>query len=378
MLTDKTLSLTQLVMVAVSMTAAFVMSFAATPVIKTFARKIGAMDVPRDDRRMHDHPIPRLGGLAIFLGFLLSVLLFAQITKQVRGILLGSVVIVIIGVMDDTFTLKPWMKLLGQIAAAVIAIMHGIEINVLTNPIQLFSEGYLVLNWLSLPITLIWIVAITNAVNLIDGLDGLSVGVSAIASVTMLVISLLVSESNVAIILAALVGACVGFIPYNINPAKIFAGDTGALLLGYILSTMSIIGLFKTYAIISFAVPFIVLGLPIFDTAWAFFRRIAKGQKPWMPDRQHLHHRLMNLGLSQKQAVAILYCVSIVLGLSAVVLATSGAVKALIFALCFIVAAAGGVLIMRSSLKNHNHTAKDNGECNVSDAGLNREDKEKP
>lgn len=342
-----------LVMVLISIVAAFIMSFAATPVVKSFAQKVGAMDVPKDDRRMHDHPIPRLGGLAVFLGFLLSVLLFVDITRQVRGILLGSVIIVIIGVIDDIVSVKYWVKLLFQIAAAVVAILHGVVIDVLSNP-NLFSENlFLTLGWISIPITIIWIVGITNSVNLIDGLDGLSVGVSAIASLTMLVISLLVSESNVAVILAALVGACLGFIPYNLNPAKIFVGDTGALLLGYVLATVSIMGMFKVYALISFAVPFIVLALPIFDTVFAFFRRILKGQNPMKPDRGHLHHRLIDMGLSQKQAVAILYCVTAVLGLVAVVLTTSGAVKAIIVILAFAIAATVGVFIMRSTHKSH-------------------------
>lgn len=344
-----------LVVVLISIVAAFVMSFAATPVVKSFAQRVGAMDVPKDDRRMHDHPIPRLGGLAVFLGFILSVLLFVDITKSVRGILLGSVIIVIIGVIDDIVSVKYWVKLLFQIAAAVVAILHGVVIDVLSNP-NLFSENlFLTLGWFSIPITIIWIVGITNSVNLIDGLDGLSVGVSTIASLTMLVIALLVSESNVAVMLAALVGACLGFIPYNLNPAKIFVGDTGALLLGYLLATVSIMGMFKVYALISFAVPFIVLALPIFDTVFAFLRRILKGQNPMKPDRGHLHHRLIDMGLSQKQAVAILYCVSMVLGLSAVVLTTSGAVKALILVLAFAVAAVVGVFIMRGTHKHHEH-----------------------
>ena len=173
--------------------------------------------------------------------------------------------------------------------------------------------------------TVLWIVAITNAVNLIDGLDGLANGVSAISATTMLVIALLVGEAvQVAMVMAALVGACVGFMPYNMNPAKMFMGDTGATFLGYILATMSIQGLFKFYAIISFAVPFLILGLPIFDTAFAFIRRIAHGQSPMHADRSHIHHRLIDMGLNQKQAVATLYVISAILGLSAVVLTTSG------------------------------------------------------
>ena len=323
-----------LVQVLASLVAALVMSFAATPLVKIFAQKVGAMDVPKDGRRMHDHPIPRLGGLAMFLGFRLSTLLFAEIDLQIRGMLLGCVVVVTAGVIDDIAPLKWWVKLLLQLAAAGIAVGHGIRIEVFTNP-NLLGEGWLILGWLSIPITVLWIVLVTNSVNLIDGLDGLAVGVSGIGSVTMLVIALLVSEGNVAIILAALTGACVGFMPYNMNPAKIFAGDTGALLLGYVLATMSVIGLFKTYAIISFLLPFLVLALPIFDTLFAIIRRIIHGQNPMQADRGHVHHRLIDMGLSQKQAVAILYCVSTVFGLAAVVLATSGRMKALLLLLAF-------------------------------------------
>ena len=331
-----TIDMGLLAQVLVSLAAALVMSFALTPVVKVFAQKVGAMDVPKDGRRMHDHPIPRLGGLAMFLGFLVSTLLFSKIDTQVRGMLLGCVLVVITGVIDDIVPLRWWLKLLLQIAAALVAVFSGIRIEVFTNPIPFTGTEWLIVRELSIPITVLWIVLVTNAVNLIDGLDGLAVGVSAIDSLAMLVIALLVSEGNVAIILAALVGACVGFMPYNMNPAKIFAGDTGALLLGYVLATMSVIGLFKTYAIISFLLPFLLLALPLFDTGFAIIRRLAHGQSPMHPDRGHVHHRLIDMGLNQKQAVAILYCVSAVFGLSAVVLTTSGGMKALLLVLAFL------------------------------------------
>ena len=193
---------------------------------------------------------------------------------------------------------------------------------------------------------MLWIVGITNAVNLIDGLDGLANGVSAISATTMLVIALMAAESQVAIVMAALVGACVGFMPYNLNPAKMFMGDTGATFLGFILATMSIQGLFKYYAVISFVVPFLILGLPIFDTAFAFIRRIAHGQSPMHADRSHIHHRLIDMGLNQKQAVATLYVISAILGLSAVVLTTGGEQKAMLLfaALCIVAVVAARVV----------------------------------
>lgn len=350
-----TIDIQLIVKVLLALCAALVMSFAATPVVKSFANKVGAVDVPRDNRRMHDHPIPRLGGLAIFLGFIIAVLFFADVNKQIRGILLGSVIIVIVGAIDDIITMKWWVKLIGQFAAAGVAVWHDVIITVFSNPIVFSETQHLILGGLSIPITIFWIVAVTNSVNLIDGLDGLAVGVSGICSFTMLVISVLVSEGNVAIVMAALAGACIGFIPYNHNPAKIFAGDTGALLLGYVLSTMSVLGMFKTYALVSFVVPFIVMALPLFDTTWAFARRILKGQNPMKPDRGHIHHRLIDLGLNQKQAVAILYCVSTVLGLSAVVLTTSGWTKAFIVLASFAVAAVIGVFIFKTTRRENQH-----------------------
>ena len=313
----------------------FIISFAATPIVKAFAEKVGAMDVPGEARRVHDHPIPRMGGLAIFLGFLLSVLLFVPMSRPLEGILLGSVIIVATGAVDDVVSLKAWVKLLLQIAAACVAVYYGVRIDVLGN-INIFSSNdYVTLASWSVPITVLWIVGITNSVNLIDGLDGLAVGVSTISSLTMLVIALLVADSSVAVVLAALVGACIGFMPYNLNPAKIFMGDTGSLLLGYVLATMSVLGLFKFYAVVSFAVPVLAIAVPLFDTIFAFFRRLIHGQNPMHPDRGHFHHRLIDMGLSQKQAVAVLYTISAILGLAAVVITTSGELKALILILGF-------------------------------------------
>lgn len=330
--------------------AALVMSFAATPIIKIFAQKVGAMDVPDGARRIHDHPIPRMGGLAIFLGFILATVLFGYITRPVQGILLGAVLIVAVGAIDDVVSLVWWVKLLAQIAAAIIAVLHGVVIENLMNPIVFDNNVVLHLGFLSVPITVVWIVAITNSVNLIDGLDGLAAGVSTIAGVTMLVIALLVADPTVAVLLAALVGACIGFLPYNLNPAKIFMGDTGALLLGYVLSTASILGLFKFYAVVSFAVPFLVLAVPLFDTVFAFFRRLLTGKNPMKPDRGHFHHRLLDMGLNQKQAVAILYTISAMLGLAAVVITTSGELKALMLIAAFIAAIVIAGFLMKSSL----------------------------
>ena len=358
-----------IVYVVLALLVAAVVSFLMTPVVKTFAYKVGAIDVPKDARRMHKVPIPRLGGLAIFIGFLVSIVLFVNIrgNQQMQSILLGSVIIVILGVVDDITPLPAMFKFVVQIVAAAIPAMNGVVIQAVSNP-NVFSDNlYWVLGWLSIPVTVIWIVAITNSVNLIDGLDGLANGVSAISATTVLIIALLGSESQVALVMAALVGACVGFMPYNLNPAKIFMGDTGATFLGYILATMSIQGLFKFYAVISFAVPFLILGLPIFDTTFAFIRRIAHGQSPMHADRGHIHHRLIDMGLNQKQAVATLYVISAILGLSAVVLTTGGEQKAMLFfaALCIVALVAARVVFPKEvreelheeleELKEHGH-----------------------
>lgn len=349
-------------MMIIKTVAAFLVSgiiaFALTPIVKNVAYRIGAIDVPKDDRRMHKVPIPRLGGLAVFFGFLLSVLLFLPIDMPLQGILLGSVVIVILGVIDDVIALKASIKLVVQILAALIVVFHGTTIDMISNP-NIFSDRmYLSLGVWSIPITVIWIVVITNAVNLIDGLDGLSVGVCTIASLSILVIATTVSEFSIVMLMAALSGACLGFLPYNINPAKIFVGDTGATFLGFILAAVSIQGMFKTYAVLSFAVPFLVLGLPIFDTLFAIFRRLLHGQSPMKADRGHVHHRLIDMGFSQKQSVLILYLMSGMLGISAVVLTTSGAIRALLFVFSLIIAIIIGAQIF-SERSKHDHNEKD-------------------
>ena len=318
--------------VILSLFIALALSFALTPVVKWLAVKIGAVDVPKDKRRMHDHPIPRLGGLAIFIGFVVAVLLFADVDRQLRGILLGACIIEAVGMVDDSHSLGAGIKLIFQIIAALIAVWHGVVIEMIANPLPFIGGEYWDFGIMAVPITVIWIVAVTNSVNLIDGLDGLADGVSTIAALTMLIIALLMGDLKIAVICAALVGACVGFIPYNRNPAKIFMGDTGATFLGYMLATVSVTGLFKLYAMISFIVPFIILGFPIYDTASAFTRRILKGQNPMKADRSHTHHKLIDMGMNQKQAVATLYLIAGVLGLCAVMIVTTGYVKLILSA----------------------------------------------
>ncbi len=347
-------------LVCATLAVSFLVALITTPIVKELAYKMGAVDDPKKDkdpgRRMHSRPIPRMGGLAIFLGFMVSVLLFARLEAPVRGLMLGAVIIVILGIFDDIYDLKAVFKFGVQIIAALVAVLAGNEVLTLSNPNIFSSNPYWDLGWLAIPFSVLWIVATTNAVNLIDGLDGLACGVSSISSMTLLVIALIVGEQQTPILVAALVGGCLGFLPYNLNPAKIFMGDTGSTFLGFALGVISIQGLFKLYTIISFVVPFLMLGLPIFDTAFAFVRRIAHGQSPMHPDRSHVHHRLIDMGYTQKQAVAILYVLSAILGLSAVVLTTSGPLRAMLALTAFCVA--GGVA-MRVWIRPGSNSEKD-------------------
>lgn len=326
---------------------AAVLSYFFTPPVKNFAHKVGAIDVPKDARRMHKKPIPRLGGLAIYGGFLCSILIFGQLDETMLCVLLGAAIIVALGIFDDVLALGAKLKFVVQIVAAAIPVCIGdLQIGLFTNLNPLSDTPFVHLGILAVPVTIIWIVGITNAVNLIDGLDGLAVGVSSIAAITMLAVALLTGNMPIAITMAALAGACIGFMPYNLNPAKIFMGDTGSTFLGYMLATVSIMGLFKFYAVISFAVPFLILGLPIFDTANAIIRRVAAGRSPMSPDRSHVHHKLIDMGFNQKQAVAILYAISATLGLTAVVLTSSGEVKAIVLLLAVLAAILVGACII--------------------------------
>ena len=342
------LDLNMLLRVGAALLVAGLLSYLFTPLVKLLAKKVGAMDVPKDNRRMHDHPIPRMGGLAIFIGFLLSALIFTrEIDQGLKSILLGAIVIVILGVFDDRRALGAKLKLAVQLVAAAVVVFYGdLRIDRITNPFGGSLYSYWDLGVFAYPITIIWIVAITNAVNFIDGLDGLACGVSCISSLNLLVIALLVSDAKVAILMAALTGACLGFVPYNFNPAKIFMGDTGSTFLGFMLATVSIQGLFKAYTAISFIVPFLLLGLPIFDICFAVIRRIASGRSPMEADRGHFHHRLIDMGFSQKQSVAIAYVLTGILGLAAVLLTVSGAMKTLIMLGAILVVGAIGMRII--------------------------------
>lgn len=305
----------QVVFGLAAMLCAALIAFATTPAVRVFAHKLKAIDIPTDNRRMHKKPIPRLGGLAIYLGFTLTMLFFIEsFSPTVIALLVGGSVIVLLGMLDDIFRLKATVKLVVQIGVAFIAVWQDITVERI-----FFMGSEIEFGAWAIPITVFWIVGLTNAINLIDGLDGLSCGVSAISAASLLLVSILMGESHAStLLMAILVGACVGFLPFNLNPARIFMGDTGALFLGYSLSVISIEGVLKMHTLVSFIIPILIFAFPLFDTAFAFTRRIIHGKSPFSPDRGHLHHRLIDMGLNQKQTVAILYSVCALLGLSAI------------------------------------------------------------
>lgn len=297
---------------------AFVVALVLTPIAIRLAKKYGFIDIPKDERRMHKKPIPVSGGIAMYAATMIGILLFIDINREIISLMIGSTIIVACGLIDDKTEMKPKTKLLFQVLASVIMVVGGSRVEFFTNPFPI-GETVIFLGLLSIPITIFWIVGITNTVNLIDGLDGLAAGVSLICSVSLMIIANDFGYTNVSIIAALLAGACLGFLPYNFNPAKIFMGDTGALFLGFMLSYISVEGIMKSAAALTIIVPVLILGVPVFDTTFAMVRRKLSGKKIMQADKGHLHHRLLALGLTQKQTVLILYAISVIFGLLAIV-----------------------------------------------------------
>ena len=291
--------------IIVSMLVALIL----TPIVRRFAIGIGAVDIPKDNRRVHKEAMPLIGGLAIYLGVMVAVFIFLPLDRSLISILVGGTIILISGILDDVRELSPKLKLAFQIAAALVLVFGGIKIDFITNP---FSDNPLIyLGFFSIPITIFWVVGITNTLNLIDGLDGLACGVASISSFTLMLVANKFGYTDVMILSAIVAGSCLGFLPYNFNPAKIFMGDTGSLFLGFMLAAISIEGVMKSVATIAVIVPIIILGVPIFDTAFAILRRLLSGRSIMSADKGHLHHRLLKKGYSQKKTVLILYSISL-------------------------------------------------------------------
>ena len=304
---------TQTIYMAVAMLCAFLFAYTLTPPVRVLAFKLRAVDVPLDNRRMHSRPIPLIGGLAIYASFLLTTMLFCPLSDELATIWIGGAVIVLLGILDDIFRLPAWLKFVVQIAVACGAVWNGTVID----HINLGGE-YINLGIFSFPLTVFWIVGLTNAMNFIDGLDGLSCGISAISCLSMFCVLMLSGEYISAMIVALLAGACFGFLPFNTNPARIFMGDTGALFLGYAMAVLSVQGVFKLHAVLAFIVPLVIFALPIGDTLFAILRRVCSGKSPFAADRGHLHHKLVDMGFTQKESVKILYAICAILGLIAV------------------------------------------------------------
>ena len=338
--------------IAIAFLLGLVTAFVVTPFSMRIAKKYGAIDVP-NDRRVNKKPMPRLGGIAVIAGFFVSTIyllismsiegklvLFEEdmLWLKLVGFFVGIIILGITCFIDDTKGIHSLTKLIVQIVAALIVVACGIRIENFEIP---FLIGQAELNIvLSYIITVCWIVGVTNAINLIDGLDGLSSGISLISCISLLIIFTLNGSPLIAIVLiTALGGAISGFLPYNFNPAKTFIGDTGSNFLGFSLAVISILGVAKTYTALVLIAPIIVLALPLFDTLFAIFRRIKNGKSlkaVFKADKGHLHHRLMQKGYTQKQAVFILYGITATFGMFAVVLLDSGVWKALSFAILVI------------------------------------------
>jgi len=318
-------------------------SSVVTPLIPMLAGKFGVMDRP-NERKVHSGLVPSWGGLAIYVAFGASISLIFLLNhafpfvfrhrhlmahQYLLGILLGATIITILGLIDDKRSLNPTIKLLGQVIAVVVLIWYGIRIVGINNP---FGKTYLEFSlYLSFLLTIIWTVTFINSINLIDGLDGLAAGIVVIASATFFIITLfqIDKQSNVAItnrlelvavMAIALVGSTSGFLLYNFHPARIFMGDTGSMFLGFILGTITVMGTLKTVATIALLVPIMVIGLPLLDTFLTILRRLKKRKPLLRADREHLHHRLLDYGWGQRRTVLLMYAISAVLGLGAILL----------------------------------------------------------
>lgn len=289
-------------------------AFLVTPIIKKLAFKIHATDKPDSQRKLHNGEKASMGGVAIFLGSIAGFLYLQPQDPYMTAIIIGAVIMLLTGVLDDIFELKPLYKLAGQMTAAIVVVSSGLVIEKLTMPFV----GTVYLEGLGYIITVLWIVGASNAINLIDGLDGLAAGVSAIALSSIFIMAVMDYRIVVAYLCIILIGSCVGFLFHNFHPAKIFMGDTGALFLGYAIAVVSMLGLFKNVALFSFIIPIIVIALPVFDTLFAIVRRIVNNQGIATADKKHIHYLLLERGYSHRKVVLILYGFSALFGLLAI------------------------------------------------------------
>ena len=335
------MSLTPLAMLHIAavgfMCLAIAISLATTPLSIIIAKKGGVMDVPADGRRMHKRPIPRLGGVAIFISFIVAVLIYrafvlagfnwahdpADTIPKLTAVLVGGIIIFVLGVIDDTLDLPPKAKLLGQIGCAAVVFAMGLRIPSIRSFGWHFAEnsaGDIIISFI---LTVFWIVLITNMINLIDGLDGLAAGVAGIAALAIAYSSYIHGQYTSAFLMIILAGAALGFLPFNFYPAKAFMGDSGAMFLGFMLAAVSIIGPAKSSTLIATVAPVLVLGVPLFDVGFAVIRRKLRGKPIFSADKEHLHHQLTSMGMGQRRSVLMLYGISGIMGIAAIVFARS-------------------------------------------------------
>ena len=301
-------------MFALTLVLAFVASVLFTPLVKRLAFRVGAVDRP-NYRKVHARIMPRLGGLAIFLAFLVAFAVYRPDGGFDKAMLLGALIIVITGVLDDMFEITAKAKLLGQLLAAGTVVIYGdLQIQFINLPFG----GHVDFGYFAIPLTILWIIGITNAINLIDGLDGLAAGVSTIALIALAGMAVIMGNPFVAAIAAILAASTLGFLVFNFYPAKIFMGDTGALFLGFMISVLALLG-FKNITMVALIIPVIMLGVPISDTFFAIVRRIRMKQPISAPDKSHLHHCLLNAGFTHRQTVLIIYAIASMFGIAALI-----------------------------------------------------------
>jgi len=292
--------------------SSLVMSLLLTPLVKRLAYRVGAVDHP-NHRKVHSNVMPRLGGLAIYISFIISSFIFLDFNSNFKAILLGSAIIIILGITDDIIGVKAKVKLVGQILATIPLLAYGLQIN--------FASDIILIEVFGTILTVFWVVGLVNAVNLIDGLDGLAGGVSLIGVLSLAMVSLIQGNLLDVSLSVLLAGAILGFLRYNFNPAEIFMGDTGSMFLGYAVASISLLTIGNSTELVTYLIPILALGVPIFDTNFAFSRRLINGKHPFTPDKEHIHHRFINFGLNQKQTVLTIYLISLVFGLTSILLA---------------------------------------------------------
>ncbi|MEG1500866.1 MAG: MraY family glycosyltransferase [Clostridiales bacterium] len=312
--------------------AALLIALLATPAAIRLAHKVGAVDIP-NARKVHTGAMPRLGGLGIYAGFVVGTILMGVFSRQVFALLVTGSMVMAVGLYDDMKGISPKGKLLGQLIAAILLAQSGFYIDFITNP---FSGGVISLGIFAMPISVLWMVGMSNAVNLVDGLDGLSAGISAIAALTIAVICFTRGDMTTCTLAAVLAAAAFGFLRYNFHPAKTFMGDCGSLFLGFTLGALAINGFSKGATIISIFIPFLIMGIPIFDTIFAIIRRKFLKKPIFEADKGHLHHCLLSCGLSHSQAVLVIYAICLTMGIAAVLMAVLTTSQAVLVLICII------------------------------------------